>query len=31
MIITGGFFVAGLLVLFGVDVGRGRAVAVKEE
>jgi len=31
MLITGVFFVGGLLILFGVDLERGRAAAVREE
>jgi MFS transporter, UMF1 family len=31
MLVTGSFFVLGLLVLFGLDVGRGRRAALEEE
>ena len=31
MLVTGSFFVLGLLVLIGVDVERGRRAALEEE
>jgi hypothetical protein len=30
MLVTGGFFLIGLLILFGIDVARGRLAAVAE-